>query len=169
MNENDLILRTIYVSVSDVTSLLELQEKNGVKRFNECYLNDRAAALFNDYIGETLKVPVIEALAQANYFALLSDGSTDKGVMEDEVVYVLYLKKNGRVAVQFLSVENPRSVDAGGIKDCIRKRQVNILLSIPRARQKKMLRVPAFYSNFTMMVHFCRNLFPYIIQLISFS
>ena len=64
-------------------------------------------------------MPVVEALTEANYYALLSDGSTDKGVVEEEVIYVLFLKKNGRAAVQFLSIENPKSVDAEGIIDCI--------------------------------------------------
>ena len=97
---------------SDLPTLLELQENNGVKWFRESYRSDRADVILNDYIGETLKVPVIEALTQANYFALLSDGSIDKGVMEDKVLYVLYLQKDGRVAVQILSIENPKSVDA---------------------------------------------------------
>ena len=30
---------------------------------------------------------------EVNYYALLSDGSTDKGVVEEEVIYVFVFKK----------------------------------------------------------------------------
>ena len=86
---------------TDYPALLDLQEKNGVLKFNESYRTDRAAAIFSDFIGESLKIPVVDALIEANYYALLSDGSTDKAVIEEEVIYVLFLKKDGRAPVQF--------------------------------------------------------------------
>ena len=100
---------------TDYPALLDLQEKNGALKFNESYRTDRAAAIFSDFIGESLKIPIVDVLIEANYYALLSDGSTDKAVIEEEVIYVLFLKNDGRVAVRFLSIENLKTVDANGI------------------------------------------------------
>ena len=114
----DLILHIIYVNerpFSDFPTLLELQEQNGVKKFNESYRSGRAAVIFSDCIGESLKLQVFEALTQANYFSVLSHGSTDKGVTEDEVV--LYTWK--RMGERLYSFDNPESVDADGIIDFI--------------------------------------------------
>ena len=85
---------------SDFPGLLELQEKNGVK-YRASYCNERAAANFVDVCGEILKETLVDDLLSAKYYSVLMDGSTDASVTEQELIYVLYLSKNGRPHVKF--------------------------------------------------------------------
>ena len=57
----------------------------------------------------------------ARYYSVLSDGSTDSAVIEQEVVYVLYLSKDGVPVVKYLSIESAQNGDTDGLKDCISK------------------------------------------------
>ena len=57
------------------------------------YQTDRAAASFVDVIGQSMKDSFLEDLLSANYFSLLTDGSTDASVLKQEVIYVLFLSK----------------------------------------------------------------------------
>ena len=47
------------------------------------------------------------------------DGSTDSSATEQELIYVLFLNKNGRAEVKFFSVESVKSADAEGLKSAI--------------------------------------------------
>ena len=42
----------------------------------------------------------------SNYFSLLTDGSTDSAVIEEEVVYLLFLNE-GKPEIKFFSIETP--------------------------------------------------------------
>ena len=44
-----------------------------------------------DAIGKVLKEKLLEELSKANYYCLLTDSSTDAGVVEQELLYVLLL------------------------------------------------------------------------------
>ena len=64
----------------------------------------------------------IEDLLSAQYFSLLTDGSTDASIKKQEVIYVLFLsKKQGRPVCKFFSIETPEHADADGLKTCIEK------------------------------------------------
>ena len=99
---------------SDFTELLELQEKNPDVKFRGSYRNERAAANFVDTCGEILKDELITDLKNANYYSVLMDGSTDSSVIEQELVYVLFLDK-GVPTVKFSSIESVQSADADGL------------------------------------------------------
>ena len=58
-------------------------------------------------------------LATAHYFCVLSDGSTDSSVIEEELVYLLFLK-SGKPLLKFLSIEPANNANAEGIIECIR-------------------------------------------------
>ena len=79
-------------SYSDYSDLWALEEKNGMKVTNG-YKNDRDAAGFID-IGQSMKDSFISGLFSANYYSVLTDGSTDASILEQEVMYVLYLSKD---------------------------------------------------------------------------
>ena len=98
---------------SDSPDLIELQEKNGVK-FCGSYQNEQAAANFVDNCGEVLKESFVEDLLRANYYSILMDGSTDSSVIEQELIYVLFLN-NGTPQVKFFSIESIKSVDTEGL------------------------------------------------------
>ena len=52
--------------------------------------------------------------------SILSDGSTDKGILEEEIVYTRYIK-HGRPVTNLIKVQLPDSVDAAGITKAIQE------------------------------------------------
>ena len=104
---------------SDYPTLLKLQCKNGVKEF-QCYKNDRAAAGFTDIVGDIIKESLVKDLNNARYYSLLTDGSTDAAVIEEELVYVLLVNHDGYPVVKFLSIECPEHTNADGLKEIIK-------------------------------------------------
>ena len=53
------------------------------------------AANLCDVTGKTLKDDLVKDLVDAKYYSFLTDGSTDSGVLEQELIYVLFLKRSG--------------------------------------------------------------------------
>ena len=83
------------------------------------YKNDRAAAGFNDVIRQSMKDSFINDLLSANYYSFLTDGSTDASTLEQEVIYVLYLLKEGEPIVKFFSIVTTEHVHADGLTKCV--------------------------------------------------
>ena len=104
---------------SDFLNLLKLQEKNCTPGIKECYRNDQAAGNFLDVIGKVTQDSLKKDLANAQYFCVLSDGSTDSSVIEEELVYLLFLK-NGKLVMKFLSIEPANHANAEGIIEWIK-------------------------------------------------
>ena len=104
---------------SDYKNLLDLQLKNDVPKFGTSYTHERAAANFTDYIANAEKNNLSKALSKARYYSVLNDGSTDTGVNEQELVYLLFLNE-GTPTVKFLSIETPKTGDAAGIYESIK-------------------------------------------------
>ena len=71
------------------------------------YKNDRAPAGFIDVIGQSMKDSFINDLLSANYYSILTDGSNDASILEQKVIYVLYLSKEGEPVVKFFSIVTP--------------------------------------------------------------
>ena len=105
---------------SDYPDLLALQEKNGIKKQNG-YCTPRAAVDFIDYIAKEFKASLKETLVHARYYSILTDGSTDTSVTEQELIYVMFLNEDGRVNMKFLSIENPARADAVHLVECIKE------------------------------------------------
>lgn len=103
---------------SDYNDLLTLQIKNNIQGIKSHYNNDRTAATFTDYIGKVMKESLTADLAKSRYYACLNDGSTDSAVIEQEMVYVLFLHE-GTPMVKYLSIESVKSADAEGVKESI--------------------------------------------------
>ena len=70
------------------------------------------------YLLTSIKSDMKTELKSLRFYSILSDGSTDSGNIEEELVYVTYLSK-GTAKVSFLSIENTQNVDANRIKECI--------------------------------------------------
>ena len=77
----------------DCPDLLALQEKNGIEKQNE-YRTPRATADFIDFIAKEFKDSLKEILVHARYYSILTDGSTDKSVTEQELIYVMFLNED---------------------------------------------------------------------------
>ena len=105
--------------LSDLRDLLKLQEKNFTPGIKECYRNDRAAGNFLDVIGKVKMDSLQKDLANAHYFCVFSDGSTDRSVIEEELVYLLFLKSE-KPLLKFLSIEPTNNANAESIIECIK-------------------------------------------------
>ena len=97
---------------------MALEEKNGMKVTNG-YKNDQAAAGFIDVIGQSMKYSFINDQLSANYYSTLTDGSTDASILEQKVIYVLYLSKESEPVVKFFIIATPEHAHADGLKECI--------------------------------------------------
>ena len=93
-----------------------LEKKNHIKHISNSYVTDRAAAVFTDYIGIVTKESFAKDFANARCYSVLSDGSTDNAETEQELVYVLYLLKDGVPIVKYLSIGHAKNDDASGLK-----------------------------------------------------
>ena len=87
------------------------------------YRNDKACAEFVDYLGEDLNEKLAKDLTNANFYSVLSDGSTDCAVREEECTFALYFDprpmeedKNDQLMIRmgFLGLKHLTSDKGGG-------------------------------------------------------
>ena len=57
------------------------------------FSTERAAGIFTDYIGKRYKNSFQEDLAKAHFYLVLSDRSTDASVIEQELVCVVFERR----------------------------------------------------------------------------
>ena len=62
------------------SDLLNLQTKNRISKLGASYSTPDATAYFADYIGKVMHEDLKKLISKANYFSVLSDGSTDLAV-----------------------------------------------------------------------------------------
>ena len=98
--------------------LCSLQEKNGVE-IGKNYRNNHACKDFTSSIAETLKSESANQIEKARFISILSDGSTDKGVIEQEIVYVRYVNSQGHVSTKLADIVDLEYGNAKGVKDGI--------------------------------------------------
>ena len=84
--------------------LLQLEERHGVD-LGKAYRTDKSCNMFISHIGEELARKLGEKLSTANFFSVLTDGSTDASITEKEAVFVQYLETNppGQDTVQVVT------------------------------------------------------------------
>ena len=91
----------------------------------ETYRNRKSGADFIEYIGADLKRNLSADLANAIFFSVLCDGTTDASVKEQEAVYVLYFDPEPKgtdsveVKLAFLSLKELPSQRAVGVHGAI--------------------------------------------------
>ena len=91
-----------------------------MKNVGKSYVTERAAGIFADYIGKVFKEMLANDLTNARYYCVLSDASTDSAVIEQELIYVLFMLE-GTPQCKFLSTESDENANSEGIKGCINK------------------------------------------------
>ena len=85
---------------TDYPKLLELQSKNHVPELlnaktKKSYATDDTGALFGDFIGKFTLERLKKDLSKVHYYSVLTDGSTDSSVTEQEAMYILFLHDAG--------------------------------------------------------------------------
>lgn len=100
--------------------MIELQKQNGVDEGNN-YINEKGCREFCMNMGEVLKDDTANNVKTARFISILSDGSTDKGIVEQELVYVRYVGEDGVVKTELADTVNLEHGHANGVKDGILK------------------------------------------------
>ena len=122
--DTERLVRTAYMVVKEhlpfmkYTSMCKLQKLNGLE-LGENYLSDKACTRFVSSIASDLKSEVYRDIRNTRFVSILSDGSTDKGIL-GEIVYTRYIK-HGRPVTNLIKVQLPDSVDAAGITKAIQE------------------------------------------------
>ena len=92
---------------TDFVWMCELDEMKGLK-IGETYRNHTQARNFVGYIAAVERKHFQEQISDAHCFSILSDGSTDSAVIEEEIVYAQY----AMVFVQFIGLQSVPKADA---------------------------------------------------------
>ena len=75
-----------------------MQKQNGLD-LGENYMNDKGCSIFVKQIATVLNEDFQGELHKANFVTIISEGSTDAGIIEQELVYLQYVSdglSNGR-------------------------------------------------------------------------
>ena len=82
------------------------------------YLNEKGCVELTTCVGESLEDELKATLAETRYFSILSDGSTDSGVIEQELFYVLYVSSDGNIGQNYVKMASVSdgSTDSGVIE-----------------------------------------------------
>ena len=103
------------IPLTDYPDILNLQTKNGISKLGASYSTPDACAYFADHIGKVMREVLKKLIFKANYFSVLSNGSTDSAVTEQETIYVLFIYEDTPV-LKYLSIENAKNADAPDLK-----------------------------------------------------
>ena len=82
------------------------------------YLSRKACARFVQSIAEDIKGDLRSSIKNSRFVSILSDGSADKRIIEEEIVYVRFVE-DGKPHTKLVSVESPKFVNAAGIMTAI--------------------------------------------------
>lgn len=87
---------------SDIESLAVLSRKLEIDLQNQ-YANRNACIEFISCIAQVIKESLLKEIAQSQFISLILDASTDKGTVEELVIYIRYIK-NGEIKECFLGL-----------------------------------------------------------------
>ena len=82
------------------------------------------AQTFTFDIEEVLRQRMETTFITVHFLAIMMDGSTDKAIIEQEIVYVRYATK-GVVKEQFVSLQHVEKADAPGLLQAVDRARVN--------------------------------------------
>ena len=117
------------------SSLCDLQEKNGLN-LGSNYRNNHACGNFVSSISETLKTDCVTDLEKVRFFSILSDGSTDKSIAEQELVYIRYVDPSGKVNTKLADIVALDHGHAQGVKNGVFQALDTIGLPLELVAQK---------------------------------
>ncbi|XP_035666594.1 zinc finger protein 862-like [Branchiostoma floridae] len=103
---------------TDFPGIMRLQKKNGID-VGQTYLNDKEARIFVDFISEEMRKKLSNAVKDSDFIAILADGSTDRGSIEEEVIHVRYLKDNLEPTTVFVALKPLDRGDAPHITEAV--------------------------------------------------
>ncbi|XP_032362926.1 zinc finger protein 862-like [Etheostoma spectabile] len=102
---------------TDFAWMCDVDRKKGLK-IGETYTNDYQAKEFIHYIAEDERRKMRARLSDGKFISVMSDGSLDSAVMEEEMVYVRSASE-GKVKVDFVGVKAVSKPDATNIAEAV--------------------------------------------------
>lgn len=114
----DILFNTSYwiaqegIAFNKFASLCKLQAKNKLS-VGVNYTNIMGCRMFIKAISETMSQSVEQDMKNARFLSYLSDGSTDAGIREQEIVYSRYVK-DGVPVTKYLGIKQLEHAHAGG-------------------------------------------------------
>jgi len=82
------------ISFKKFPSICDLETRHGVS-IGTTYTTETAAKSFTGYIAQAQRNKLFVDLEKAKFFSLLLDGSTDAGNVDNELLLVVWLDKDG--------------------------------------------------------------------------
>ena len=105
--------------------LIKLQTKNmrllleNNKQFIlDNYVNDKSCRMFIRWIAEELKLSLQRNVRKSRFLSILSDGSTDSGNIENELIYIRFIN-NGEAVTKYAAIEAVKNANAVGTLEAI--------------------------------------------------
>lgn len=134
------LFRTAYyvakeeIAMAKFSSLCKLQISNGVN-MNNTYLNDHACRNFIGAMVHVHRLDTTSQIEKSRFLSVLSVGSTDNIVIEQELVYVRFLY-NGKPQTKMIKIVDLKHAHAVGILNAIdgAVKDVGITLEIWRSK-----------------------------------
>ena len=83
------------------------------------YRNKTQAKEFTEYIAEAERNKIREMLKSTRFLSIMSDGSTDSAVKEEELVYIRWSHK-GKIESKFVGIKSVQKADAAHITNAIK-------------------------------------------------
>ena len=104
-------------------TLHDLEAHHGVD-LGTSYKTKDLAKNFTHYIAMAQRQQFFQSLQAINFYSFIVDGSTDVGRIEDELVMMMFCKRNEKAeeiksCVRYLSIEVPGRADANGLIKCV--------------------------------------------------
>ena len=90
-----------------------LDERKGIN-IGKTYVNRKQARVFIKHIAAVQRGALQSKLSETQYVAVLSDGSTDSAVLEQEILY-LRICRHGKVEVHFVGMQDVEKADGESI------------------------------------------------------
>ena len=118
--------------LSKYEKIIQLEKRHGV-RLGSTHNNRTAAREFLSFQAGELKEALSKEIAEAKFYSILFDGTTDSSVTEQEAIFVLYFDPDGEpadnisnepeiaVKTSYLSLQSLSSSTAQGVVDGIKK------------------------------------------------
>ena len=127
----------------EVPNLCELETCHGV-RVGTSYVNENVGKEFIHYIAESRRQELKKTLANAKFFSLLLNGSTDAGNIDDKVFLVVWCDCNGcdekvHTWMSYFTVVQSQAVTAQGLFETLQTRLRGLGIHEISAEQCKKL------------------------------
>ena len=122
------------IAMAKFSSLCKLQIGNGVN-MNNTYLNDHACCNFIGAMSHVHRLDTTSQIERSRFLSVLSDGSTDNSVIEQELVYVRFLC-NGKPETKMIKIVDLEHAHSIGILKAINGavKEAGITLEVWRSK-----------------------------------